>query len=184
MTCIIAYKDSNNNTIYMCGDKCGSNGNTQDICVEPKVFHNGDFMIGYTTSFYMGQLLKHIWNPPTRLENETTDSYLHNSVRKSLINMFKENNFGSHDGGYEIGTFILVYKSRIFTVHSDMQFFENKYLTAVGCGDVAARAAVETYIKCGFTDVESMLKSSIETVSKICCGVSKECDIVDNKQHK
>ena len=26
MTCIIAYKDSNNNTIYMCGDKCGSNG--------------------------------------------------------------------------------------------------------------------------------------------------------------
>lgn len=38
MTCIIAYKDSNNNTIYMCGDKCGSNGSTKDICVEPKCF--------------------------------------------------------------------------------------------------------------------------------------------------
>lgn len=63
----------------------------------------------------MGQLLKHIWNPPARLEDETTDSYLHNSVRKSLIGMFKENNFGSHDGGYEIGTFILVYKSRIYS---------------------------------------------------------------------
>ena len=40
MTCIVAYKDKNKDIIYLAGDKCGSNGHTQDICIEPKVFQN------------------------------------------------------------------------------------------------------------------------------------------------
>ena len=184
MTCIIAFKDTMNN-VFLIGDKCGSNGNTKDICVEPKVFHKNGFMIGYTTSFYMGQLLKHVWEVPEKNDSEGVDYYLHNTIRKSLINMFKINNFGEHENGYNIGDFILIYDSRIFTVYADMQIFEHKYLSSVGCGDVAARAAIEAYLNSGVSiQPEDMLTSTMEIVSNICCGVSKDYDIIDNKTNK
>ena len=61
MTCIVGVVDKG--IVHMAGDKLGSNGFTKGISVRPKVFHNGDFLVGYTTSFYMGQLLEFEWVP-------------------------------------------------------------------------------------------------------------------------
>ena len=180
MTCIVAYKDKNKDIIYLAGDKCGSNGHTQDICIEPKVFQNGDFYIGYTTSFYMGQLLKHAWFPPEKLQSQTDDNYLHVTIKNSIAKLFRENNFGKHEGGYELGTFILIYKGRIFTGYEDLQFFENKNIATCGCGEVAARAAIMMQLENGEI-VDIMFDKLFYIVSQIHVGVSKEYDLLEIK---
>ena len=51
--------------VYIGADSLGSNGFTQSIRKESKVFKNGEFLIGCTSSFRMIDLLKWKFNPPT-----------------------------------------------------------------------------------------------------------------------
>ena len=63
MTCIVGVAKSGK--VYIGADSLGSNGLTKEIRKECKVFKNGDFLIGGTTSFRMLDLLKWKFNPPT-----------------------------------------------------------------------------------------------------------------------
>ena len=71
MTCIIGYNDKENDKLFMIGDSLGVGGLDVVLRDDPKVFHNGDFLIGYTTSFRMGQLLRFADFPTQKLEQDT-----------------------------------------------------------------------------------------------------------------
>ena len=62
MTCIVGIEHGGK--VYIGGDSAGSDGHHLVIMAEPKVFKRGRFLIGYTTSFRMGQLLQHTLKPP------------------------------------------------------------------------------------------------------------------------
>ena len=66
MTCIVGLIDGNR--VWMGGDSAGVSGLDITVRSDPKVFRNGDFLIGFTSSFRMGQLLAFRLRPPPRPE--------------------------------------------------------------------------------------------------------------------
>ena len=55
MTCIVGLIDGRR--VWMGGDSAGVSGLDITVRADAKVFRNGDFLIGFTSSFRMGQLL-------------------------------------------------------------------------------------------------------------------------------
>jgi ATP-dependent protease HslVU (ClpYQ) peptidase subunit len=62
MTCIVGV--NHNGNIYIGGDSAGVAGLQLQIRSDEKVFLTGDFIMGFTTSFRMGQLLRYAFSPP------------------------------------------------------------------------------------------------------------------------
>lgn len=187
MTCVLALKyidvDTNKPVIVLAADKMVSNGSVKRVYTKPKIFKNGDFYIGYTTSFYMGQLLQHTWIPPEKEPNQSDDEYLFRDVIKSLHRMFEDNDFGfkkpDAKGEPDRGTFILVYKDRIFEVFSNMSLLEVDTFASVGCGSEIMQGAISMYLYDGSTMVlDDMLALAFEIVAERSCGVSKEYDML------
>jgi len=56
MTCIVGFVDAKKN-VYLGGDSAGVSGLDVTIRKDPKVFKKDEMVIGYTSSFRMGQLL-------------------------------------------------------------------------------------------------------------------------------
>jgi hypothetical protein len=50
--------------VYVGGDSGSSDGWRESVRTDPKVFRNGHYLMGFTTSFRMGQLLHHAFTPP------------------------------------------------------------------------------------------------------------------------
>lgn len=144
MTCIIALKT--NNKVYIGGDRMASNSYSHSFTVNKKIFKNGDFYFGYTSSFYMGQLLMYSWSPPARLTEESDNHYIFVTTRNSLVDLFSTNQYGKEqDKDKEepsYGTFIFVYKNRIFHFQSNTSILEYEKFCSVGCGSDAATGAL------------------------------------------
>ena len=72
MTCIVGYLDKE--TVYLGGDSAGTDGNySQHIRKDKKVFQNGPFIFGFTSSFRMGQILMSSRFKPWRQKAEQSD---------------------------------------------------------------------------------------------------------------
>lgn len=146
MTCIVAVEYRGK--VHMGGDAAGSNGQTIAIMTEPKVFRRGRFVIGYTTSFRMGQLLQHTLKAPP-LSAEWADNLPGFMVTKFIPAVRK----CLSDGGYlkrsdEVikgGTFLVGVKGELYVVESDMQVgrVADGYY-AVGSGSELALGSMHT----------------------------------------
>ena len=171
MTCVLALKYIDGK-IVLATNKRGSNGSAKRTYTKPKIFKNGDFYIGYTTSFYMGRLLQHIWIPPEKKPNQLDDEYLFRDVIKSLHRMFENNDFDF--GAKGDGIFILVYKDRIFKVFSNMSFLEVDTFVSIGCGSEVMQEAICMYLYDSSTSLDEMLDRAFKIVADRSCGVSEE----------
>lgn len=140
MTCIVGKVSKGSVTIG--GDSAAVEGYFINARNDPKVFRNGDFLFGFTSSFRMGQLLQYSFKPPARGKLDV-DTYMRTKWIDALRKCLK-------DGGYarvidnedSAGTFLVGYKGRLFVVDSDFQVGESvdPYF-ACGCGrDVALGA--------------------------------------------
>jgi ATP-dependent protease HslVU (ClpYQ) peptidase subunit len=182
MTCIVAFRDEKEN-IIIAGDKMGSDSYSKMIVKEPKVFINGDFAIGYTDSFRMGQLLKHVWVPPERKMEQETDNYLYADVTKSLRGLFKDNGFGDDDNN-EFGAFIMVYEDRILEMQGEMSLLEHETdIVSVGAGCYHATAALQVLLEYD-SEVEEVLDKTFEVVAYNIVSVSQEYDLITVPSHK
>lgn len=145
MTCIIA--KIQDGRVHMIGDCMGSNGFVKNVYTKtPKVFSVGDFILGYTTSFRMGQILQYSWTPPDRLMgDEDDDKYLYKSVVDSIKKCFEDNGFGHKPKDeFEGGVFLIGWKGRLFEMQSNMSLMEVEDFASVGCGSYHAIAAMKT----------------------------------------
>src|SRR6266496_1329359 len=50
--------------VYIGGDSAGVSGYDITVRADAKVFHNGPYLFGFTSSFRMGQLLRYALTPP------------------------------------------------------------------------------------------------------------------------
>ena len=64
MTCIVGLVHEG--VVYIGGDSAGVAGLSLVVRADEKVLRNGDFLMGFTTSFRMGQLLRYKLDPPRR----------------------------------------------------------------------------------------------------------------------
>ncbi len=142
MTCIIGFVK--NKKVYIGGDSAGVGGLDVTIRKDSKVFKVGKFIIGYTSSFRMGQLLRFKLKVP---EQKCKNDYEYmcttfiDTVRKCL-----------KDGGYttiedkkeEIGTFLVGYKNKLYQIEDDLQVAESyENYESIGRGRYYAKGALD-----------------------------------------
>lgn len=142
MTCIVAIAEGG--TVYMGGDSAGVSHLSLEIRKNPKVFKNKDFVIGYTTSFRMGQLLQYAFTPPKRHPDEDLFEYMVTSFVDGVRETLKKGGFASKEDEVERGgNFIVGIEGRIFQIESDYQVSEIRdNFASCGCGYEIALGAL------------------------------------------
>lgn len=123
--------------VYIGGDSAGVAGMDLHLRSDPKVFTVGGFVVGYTTSFRMGQLLRFSFQPPFHRPDVDTYRYMVTEWVDAIRACFKGGGFATTKEGAEVGgTFLVGYRGRLFFVGSDYQVGEcADGFAAVGCGD-------------------------------------------------
>src|ERR1700688_1056035 len=118
MTCICGLIDKGD--VYIGGDSAGISGTSLAIRSDEKVFANGPFIMGFTTSFRMGQLLRYKFSAPTQTNLQNDMEYMVCSFIDAARHCFSQNGFGDKEAT-EGGTFLVGYNGKLYTVGNDYQ---------------------------------------------------------------
>lgn len=136
MTCIVGL--IHERAVYIGGDSAGMAGYSITRRKDSKVFRNGEFLIGGTSSFRMLQLLRYAFNPPALPEAEgDLARYMVIDFVNALRACLKDGGYATKHNEAEAGGFFLVgVRSRLFKVESDYQVGESlDGYDACGCGE-------------------------------------------------
>ena len=147
MTCIVGLID--NNKVYIGGDSCGADSNgDRSTRKDTKVFKVGEFTVGYTSSFRMGQLLRFKFKlPKPPRDNKKLYEYMVVKFVEELRKTFKKGGYGNinKEGRDEGGTFLVGIRYRLFTIFDDYQVAEKTDgFDSVGCGYPYALGSLES----------------------------------------
>ena len=135
MTCIAGLIDKGK--VYMGADSAGVANLSLHVRADEKVFVKDDFIMGFTTSFRMGQLLRYKLQVSPRPRGQDVFEYMVTSFIEAVRKCLKEGGFAEKkDEKEKAGTFLVGYRGRLFTVDSDYQVGENLLpYAATGCGE-------------------------------------------------
>lgn len=134
MTCIAGIEV--NGAIYMGGDSAAVGGWDITPSRLRKVFIKGDFVIGYTTSFRMGQLLQYHLVVRKQKDGEDDLRYMVVAFVEAVRECLKEGGFTKVSDEREAGgKFLVGYKGKLYCIESDFQVnSDRRGLMAVGVG--------------------------------------------------
>lgn len=123
--------------VWIGGDSAGVAGYSLAPRKDAKVFTVGDFLIGYTSSFRMGQLLRFYLTPPVPTEGQEPFEYMVRRFIPAVRTVLKDNGYlKTESGREEIGCFLVGWRGSLFMVESDLQVGElSTPYAACGCGD-------------------------------------------------
>lgn len=135
MTCIVGLETKNG--VVIGGDSAAVNG-WGDIHASrlKKVFKRGEFLIGYTTSFRMGQLIQYKLSIEQQKNEQSDLEYLATTFIDAVRDCLKDGGFRKVENDQEEGgQFLVGYKSKLYRVDEDFQVNSSTdgYM-AVGCG--------------------------------------------------
>ncbi len=166
MTCITAIVEKGR--VYMAGDSAGVAGLDITIRDDVKVFNKGEFILGFTSSFRMGQLLRFKLNPAKQTISQTDYEYMVTDFIDACRKCFAENGFGDKDATRG-GSFLVGYKGTLYSVDSDYQVgIPNLQYDACGCGESYAKGSL--YSSIGKPPKER-LKLALEAAAHFSAGV-------------
>jgi ATP-dependent protease HslVU (ClpYQ) peptidase subunit len=134
MTCIVGIADGK--SVLIGGDSAGVAGYAVTVRADTKVFTNGPMVFGFTSSFRMGQLLRHALSIPKHFEGDV-DKWLCSDFINAVRQCLKDGGYATtKDGADRGGCFLVGYRGRLYQVDSDFQVGEpvDQY-AAVGCGE-------------------------------------------------
>lgn len=170
MTCIVGVE--HNGRVYIGGDSAGVAGYSLAIRADEKVFTTGPFVIGFTTSFRMGQLLRYRLSVPEQASTEPDDyrfmcTTFIDAVRKCL----KDGGWAEVVNGVERGgCFLVGYRGCLYVVGSDFQVGRAADgFDAVGCGDEIALGA---FAACTLKDPERRIREALRWAEHFSAGVA------------
>lgn len=140
MTCIVGLVSKG--AVYLGADSAGVDGGDFSISVraDRKLLRNGDFLMGFTSSFRMGQLLAFALTPPKPREGVDLFAFMVTDFINAIRDCLKTGGYAAKEKEVEEGgTFLVAYKSRLFTIYGDYQVAESVCgYAACGCGDLIA----------------------------------------------
>jgi hypothetical protein len=122
--------------VWIGGDSAGVGGYSLHLRRDPKVFVKDEFLIGYTSSFRMGQILRFYLAPAKPAEGQDDFEYMVCSFVPSVRCCLKEHGFlETKDGKESIGVFLVGRRGKLYLIDSDMQVAELlSPFAACGCG--------------------------------------------------
>lgn len=146
MTCIIGFADKKTGRVYIGGDSAGFDESSFNIQIrgDTKVFRTGPLLIGFTSSFRMGQLLRYSLNIPEPQVKGDDMRYMVAQLVPAIRKCFEVGGFQKDDNGQEEGgTFLIGYNGNLYEVEDDYQVaIPADGITAVGSGGEIALGAM------------------------------------------
>ncbi len=169
MTCIVGLTDKGR--VYMGGDSAGAAGYSLVVRADPKVFRNGPFRIGYTSSFRMGQLLRFKLDPPPHHPADMDDfRYMSTAFIDEVREVLKEGGYAKVDNNQEEGgAFLVAYRGQLYEIGGDFQVGQPlDPFAAVGCGFEIALGAM--YATDGYGP-EDRIRTALAAAQRFSAGV-------------
>jgi ATP-dependent protease HslVU (ClpYQ) peptidase subunit len=181
MTCVVGFVE--NNTVYLGADSLGVAGNAKVVRADKKIFRRGPFIIGFTSSFRMGQVLRYQLEVPEQPEGMDDHEYMCtafiDSCRKCLMlaGVAKSENEVESCGNFLVG-----YKGKLYQVESDFQVgLSADNYDSVGCGQDLALGAFHamSYLQ---ISVEDRLETALEAAAKFSSGVGPPFHYISSRE--
>jgi len=181
MTCIVGLIE--NSTVFMGADSMASTGYNSYVRRDRKIFWRNSYLIGFTTSYRMGQLLMYAGDDPPAPPRKKTD--LHRFMCVDWVNwvrkIYKEGGFLRTQDGTEIGgQFLVAVEQRLFRIGSDFQVMESACsFDAVGSGQEVALGSLFTS-----KDMPSQqrIHTALAAAEQWCKGVGRPFYILNTGQ--
>jgi ATP-dependent protease HslVU (ClpYQ) peptidase subunit len=141
MTCIVGLRDGGR--VILGGDSAGTAGHQSQVRGDRKVFANGPYVMGFTSSFRMGQLLQFALTPPEPPRRGLLGFMVTDFV-DAVRDCLKAGGYAERDNEVEsAGTFLVGVRGHLFTIEDDYQVgIPDSGYAAVGSGDDLALGAL------------------------------------------
>lgn len=169
MTCIVGLEF--NGKVYIGGDSAGVAGYDITVRSDEKVFENGDFLMGFTDSFRMGQILRYSFEPPDHDPRMGDMKYIVTTFMDEIRNVYRDKGFLQKENEAEAGgTFLLAYNGKLYCIDSDFQVGKSadSYM-AIGCGDAYALGSM--YSTKNLKDPEKRIALALDAAAHHNSGV-------------
>ena len=185
MTCIVGMLDKNG-VSWLGGDSLGSNGYTGNVYKNKKIFKikdSSEILVGYTSSFRMGQLLQYssgLFDELSLLKNSIDEEYMVNTFIPNLKDLFYNGDFGK-DQSKEGGTFLISVKDKLYEVQCDYSILEpSSGYAAVGSGENFAKSSLYTTEGLDLNPVERITKA-LESAERFSVSVQRPFYIINSE---
>lgn len=142
MTCVVGLVHKGK--VFIGADSASSDGHTVTIRKDSKVFRNGDYLFGFTSSWRMGQILAHAFVPPKYTGEVPLDKFMATTFVDALRQCLKDGGYAGKNNEREYtGVFLVATQGRLFYADSDYNIGEttDSYATC-GCGNEVASGAM------------------------------------------
>lgn len=187
MTCIVGLVHEG--VTYIGGDSLGSNGYSKTVRKDKKVFKLKDTdnaILGFTSSFRMGQLLMYATGLiDSRDEPNIDHKYLVTKFVPNVISTFEHGGFGkNHSGDKSGGTFLLGYKGKLYNIEDDYQVGESSdNYDACGSGVYFALGSLHATEGADLSPVER-IRLALQAASKFNVSVAPPYYIMNTENDK
>ena len=142
MTCIVGLV--HDEKIYMGADSAGASSWFLHRRADKKIFTRQNFIVGFTTSYRMGQLLTHSLVFPKRNPGKDALTYMVTDFVDSVRECLKKGGYAKRKEEVEEGgTFMVGYEGKLFSVYDDYSVAMNQVeYMAIGSGQYLAMGSL------------------------------------------
>ena len=183
MTCIVGYVENGN--VYIAGDSAGVAGQNIKIRKDTKVFRKENpsgkpMILGYTTSFRMGQILRFGFPIPEIPEYMDPYEYMCTVFIDSLIETFTDKKYAKVAENVTTGgNFLVGFEGKLFQIYGDFQVEESaEVFDATGCGAHYALGAMHQLQKMKILPRTKLIRA-LKTASYFSTGVAAPFNCVE-----
>lgn len=178
MTCIVAVEHEGK--IWMGGDSAASREEDIVCRSNEKVFINGEFIIGFSGSFRIGQLLQYAFKPQKQSRNQTDMEYMVVDFIDSLRRLCRDKGLlmEEKEGEAHDSEFLVGYRGRIYVIESD--FHVGRPIDSyAACGSGASYAMGAMYVlNEQLISPEEKIHEALSASAKYCTGVREPFTIL------
>lgn len=182
MTCIVGLEDKGN--VWIGGDSAGISDYDIVTRSDPKVFRlidNDKAVIGYTSSFRMGQLMMYKKDLiPRKKDYKNSHHHMVDGFIPKVRELFSDGGYMSVSENRENGgRFLLGYEDKLWQIDSDFQVGRNACgYASVGCGSSYALGSLYTTEKLHMRPQLRVLEA-LRAASRFSAGVAPPYTIMN-----
>jgi len=175
MTCIVGLRAAGR--VWLGGDRAAvDQSHYLSRCEQPKIFRRGEMILGYTSSFRMGQLLQFRLAVPDCPDEQPLDEFMCTKFVDAVRTCLKDGGYTKVEHSREtIGTFLVGFRGQLYVVDDDYNVRRDGAFMAVGSGVSVALGAL--YATTDRTPRERLL-SALRAASEFVTTVRPPFDIL------